>query len=220
MASSGIFELVAGTVVHADDVFVYVNVHDATQSPQGSTLKITSADLWANAQPITIAGPTVTVSTPVLNLSQTWNASGVAFTAIKLNITNTASNTGSLLLDLQVDGTSKASIGKTGALVLADGVTAAGVTSTLDQNAVVLKPATSGTACYVQFQDSGGTQIGYVGFVVGTASGNELRLASGTGRALHLIAGSGTYIFENLPTSASGLPTGALWNSSGVVHVA
>jgi hypothetical protein len=41
------------------------------------------------------------------NLSQTWNAAGTTFTAIKFNVTNTASAAGSLLMDLQVNGSSK-----------------------------------------------------------------------------------------------------------------
>lgn len=42
----------------------------------------------------------------VLNLAQTWNTTGTP-TAIKLNVTNTASNAASLLMDLQVGGVSK-----------------------------------------------------------------------------------------------------------------
>ncbi len=60
----------------------------------------------ATNQALTIAGATVTTSVPVLNLSQTWNAAGATFTALKLNVTNTASATGSMLMDLQVGGTS------------------------------------------------------------------------------------------------------------------
>jgi len=54
----------------------------------------------------TISGGTVTGSNPVLDLSQTWNASGSAFTALKLNVTNTASANTSALVDFQLGGTS------------------------------------------------------------------------------------------------------------------
>lgn len=60
---------------------------------------------------------TVTSSVPVLTATETWNASAVTFTAIKLDITNTTSNGGTVpdafgtstindsrLIDLQVDG--------------------------------------------------------------------------------------------------------------------
>jgi hypothetical protein len=44
---------------------------------------------------------TVTASTP-LSVTQTWNSAGVTFTGIQANITDTASASGSLLMDLQV----------------------------------------------------------------------------------------------------------------------
>ena len=53
-------------------------------------------------------------SAPVLDLSQTWNNTAVTFTGLKLNITNTASNTASNLMDFQVGGTSQFSIGYDG----------------------------------------------------------------------------------------------------------
>ena len=63
---------------------------------------------------LTVTGATVTTSNPVLNLSQTWNAAGVTFTGAKINVTDTASNSSSLLMDLQVGGTSFANITKSG----------------------------------------------------------------------------------------------------------
>ena len=60
--------------------------------------------------PVTMTGGTVTTSTPLIDATQTWNAAGVTFTGWKLNITNTASATGSVLLDLQSGGQSKFSV--------------------------------------------------------------------------------------------------------------
>ena len=68
---------------------------------------------------LTLVGATQTVSTPVLNASQTWNNAGTTFTGLKLNITDTASNAASLLADLQVGGTSKMSLDKAGNLTIA-----------------------------------------------------------------------------------------------------
>lgn len=53
-----------------------------------------------------IASGTITASSPALDITQTWNAAGTTFTGIRANITNTASATGSRVLDLQVGGTS------------------------------------------------------------------------------------------------------------------
>lgn len=48
----------------------------------------------------------LTSSAPGLSITQTWNNSGVTFTAAKINVTDTASAAGSLLMDLQVGGSS------------------------------------------------------------------------------------------------------------------
>jgi hypothetical protein len=71
---------------------------------------------------ITLGGATVTTSNPLLNTTQTWNAGGVTFTGWKLNVTDTASAAASLLMDLQVGGTSKLRFGKTGTITI-QGVT-------------------------------------------------------------------------------------------------
>lgn len=55
--------------------------------------------------PISGDGKSVAVSTPLLNLTQTWNGSDV-FTALKLNVTRTSAIAGSPLLDLQCNGLS------------------------------------------------------------------------------------------------------------------
>ena len=62
---------------------------------------------------------TITTSQPVLDLSQTWNAGAVTFTGIKLNVTNTASAAASMMVDLQVGGTTVWNVTRTGATVMA-----------------------------------------------------------------------------------------------------
>ena len=52
-------------------------------------------------------------TTPVVDLSGTWNTTGIA-RGIRLNITDTASNASSLLLDLQRNGVTAFSVGKFG----------------------------------------------------------------------------------------------------------
>jgi len=49
----------------------------------------------------------------IYDLADTWNASGTTFTAIKMNVTDTASASASLLMDLQVGGASKFNVDKT-----------------------------------------------------------------------------------------------------------
>lgn len=50
----------------------------------------------------------------IFDLVDTWNAGGTTFTAIKMNVTDTASASGSLLMDLQVGGASLFNVTKAG----------------------------------------------------------------------------------------------------------
>lgn len=52
----------------------------------------------------------------IYNLTDTWNAGGTTFNAIKMNVTDTASAAGSLLMDLQQSGTSRFKAAKNGSL--------------------------------------------------------------------------------------------------------
>jgi hypothetical protein len=63
---------------------------------------------------LTLTGGTVTTDSPVLNLTQTWNNAAVTFTGLKFNVTDTASLTSSLLIDLQRGGTSQFSVSTNG----------------------------------------------------------------------------------------------------------
>jgi hypothetical protein len=78
------------------------------------------------AKTITLGGGTVTTSSPVIDAAQTWNAGGVTFTGLKFNATDTASAAGSLLMDLQVGGTSRFSVSKAGNVVIANNGTLTG----------------------------------------------------------------------------------------------
>jgi len=73
----------------------------------------------ASVDTITVSAHTLTSSdaTSALRLNQTWNTTG-APTAIKLNVTNTASNAASLLMDLQLSTVSKFKVAKLGAITV------------------------------------------------------------------------------------------------------
>lgn len=61
---------------------------------------------------------------PLHELVDTWNDAGTTFQAIQMNVTDTASAAGSLLLDLQVASASKFSVTKTGQLLIGANATA------------------------------------------------------------------------------------------------
>ena len=64
----------------------------------------------------TLTGGTVTASTPLIDATQTWNNAATTFTGILANVTDTASNVNSLLMDLQVGGVSQFRVFKNGEL--------------------------------------------------------------------------------------------------------
>ncbi len=66
--------------------------------------------------PLSITGGTVTANNPVLSATQTWNNAAVTFTGWQLNVTDTASNAASLLMDLRVGGIGRFSVRKDGQL--------------------------------------------------------------------------------------------------------
>jgi hypothetical protein len=78
---------------------------------------------------LTITGATQTASFPALNITQTWNAAQT-FTLLKANATSTSSNSGSLLMDLQIGGTSKHSVRKDGCLFITNDIALLPVSST------------------------------------------------------------------------------------------
>ena len=80
---------------------------------------------------VKIVAPTVSaaLTTPFLNITGTWNTTGVVDAAIFVNVTNTASGTGSLLEDLQIGGISEFKVDKTGAGIFNSSVTTTGATA-------------------------------------------------------------------------------------------
>ncbi len=96
---------------------------ELTPGSQGATLvKYTGQQLMTLITgSTTLSGATVTTSKPLLNLAQTWNAGGVTFTGLKLNVTDTASAAASLLLDLQVASVTKFKVVKDGTIQVGPG---------------------------------------------------------------------------------------------------
>ncbi len=74
-------------------------------------LYVDSSGNIANAKIVPFG--TVTTDNP-FGFTQTWNAAGVTFTGLKVNVTDTASAAASLLMDLQVGGASKFNVSKAG----------------------------------------------------------------------------------------------------------
>ena len=97
-------------VADADHTFIW--------DTQNAISKRVSRNSWLNSGTLTSDAP--------VTISQTWNQIGTAFTAFKVNAVSTASASGSLLLDLQVGGTSVFKVSKTGSITANNTINLAG----------------------------------------------------------------------------------------------
>ena len=140
--------------------------------------------------PVTMTGGTVTTSTPLIDATQTWNAAGVTFTGWKLNVTDTASASGSKFADFQISGTPIVWIAKSGAVV---------VTSPSDTNKAFRLDAAPG----------GGVRLEYAGNLESRISSSGVDLRS-----------NGMVSWSNSAGQADNAPFTCLArNADGVVEV-
>jgi hypothetical protein len=196
---------------------------------QADIAGLTTADAPAFAN-LALATGTIATSQPAV-LTQTWNAGGVAFTALKVNVTSTASASGSLLADLQVGGATKLSVDKSGSVVSASGVfngatvdgpgniTLTGANSQIKTGSgnLTLSSGSGGYQFAVRtggFYGASSQQFGFTDGTSysGTADTTMSRAAAG------VIACNGTLQMTSIPTADPHV-AGRLWSNSGVVTV-
>jgi hypothetical protein len=237
------------------------------------------AQTAANAAALLISGHSLTGSNAqsLIDLSGTWNTSGTP-SAIKCNVTDTASNASALLLQLQTGGTNrmvvtKAGVATIGSSAIAGGGTVLNLVSSYGTSSLSVTGggllgtsgafAANGTisssvfaigeteiqreAAYVSsFRRSTNaiqlnvnntftsatnferatmdwrTTAGLFRFGTekGSGGGSARPMAFITDGTARMTIDSLGRIIPVLPTSASGLPSGALWNDSGTVKVA
>lgn len=97
---------------------------------------------------------------PISNLTTTWNNVATTFTGFKLNVTDTASAAGSLLMDMQVGAASKFSVSKGGELRMSAGtktnvsLTAFGTNAGIFFRSGTIFEASNGTNVYASMQTS------------------------------------------------------------------
>jgi hypothetical protein len=87
----------------------------------GSSTRFTmTSSLTTTINPIVVTLGAVTVSSPFFSGTQTWNNGATTFAAFSCAVTDSASAAGSLLMDFQVGGSTKISIGKLGDISVMD----------------------------------------------------------------------------------------------------
>jgi len=173
-------------------------------------------------------------SNSVLDLATTWSTTGTP-TALKLNVTDTASNASSLLMDLQVGGTSKFKVTKSGAVTVAN-IDVAGDVAVKNGTSAVEQTIYN---TYTDASNYEGLEIGFkdtvnvatiktTGSGTGAVTPRALRLESQGARFLHqtgattnLFAGdrSGNYAVSGSNNTGAGYNTLAS-ATSGVLNSA
>lgn len=175
-----------------------------------------------------------------VDIAGTWNTSGTP-TALKINITDMASNAASLLMDLQVGGVSYFSIRKNGFLSVAGsiqtpaggggGLNLANDTGTLTIGASYDTKLTR-DAAGVFAQRNGVNAQAFRIYNTYTNASNYERLSlgwsgnrftmdtgeAGTGAARGITIGGADLILANLPTADPAV-AGQLWNNLGILTV-
>ena len=169
MADTKISALTVLTAPAAGDLIPIVDISDTTMAASGTTKSVTQSVLLANHLPlaggtmtgaITGGNGTLVASAPMLNLAQTWNNAAVDFTALNLNVTNTASLgesnyvSGSSLFKLMVGGVNKFRVERDGSVWIGGGG---------DYNTTkISRAATNGSATIIDLASRGGGTGGLV----------------------------------------------------------
>ncbi len=107
--------IIDGTITVGGQLFTQV-ASGHVKSASGLTIEPALSGISA----LTLTGGTVTASAPLISGTQTWNSGGVSFSAATIDVTDTASASGSKLLDLRVGGSTRFAVSKDGALSLLD----------------------------------------------------------------------------------------------------
>jgi len=126
-----------------------------------------------------LGGGTITASDPIIDMAQTWNNAAVTFTAIKANVTDTASAAGSLLMDLQVGGVSRFSVGKGAGAIFA--------TNLVEQRNGVNAQAFN---LYNTYTDASNYERGFMKWSANQLQVGLENLGTGTARSLKITAGT------------------------------
>lgn len=151
----------------------------------------------------------ITASAPLIHSTATWNSSGVTFTHIFVNITDTASAAASLLADYQISGSSVWKVTKAGAVTQAQALTVSAGGLTVTGNSTISGTLGGLTGLTVT---SGGATVSAGGITVtgnstitGTLGGlTGLTVASGGAAITGNSSVTGTFSTSGLYTASAG----------------
>lgn len=166
----------------------------------------------AATAPLTGTGATVTTDTPLINVSQTWNNTGVTFTAIYAAISGTSAGAGSRLIALDYTGNTQFKVDRSGNLD-ANGFIRAQSSFVLDAGGI-WRAVVSGTKYasngFAQWTSSPSDSSGTTDIALGRNAAGVLEVdngSAGTYRDLklrHLIGGGTAPTVANTSANSCG----------------
>lgn len=191
VAGSGVptISMARGTLYLRSDGLPYYNTNGTTGWDQlaGLAAANTFSAAQAFTSSITVTSGSIAVDTPALTATQTWNAGGTTFKPIFLNVTNTASNANSRLIDLQVASSSKFQVDVSG-----NGTFASAVNSNAGTSGFVNITTSGSIASASNISQTAGTTF-YTGATSGTDTytvGTPALTAYTTGACYHVRIGT------------------------------
>lgn len=201
MADTKIASLTDGTSTSATDrIPVAISPYGS-----GNNAYITPAYL----KTFMVTGGTVTTSTPVFDMTQTWNAGAQAFTGLKLNVTDTASASSSMLFDAQADSVSQFYVRKNGVVVATGRFEGGGNPTTpgsvLGDNVSMMSTATLGWT-------STSSALNTVDTVLRRDAANTLALQNGTNA-------QGLYVYNTWSSAGANYERAGHYWSAGAYYM-
>lgn len=176
------------------------------QTNGSGTLSFAAPSGGATA-PLTLAGGTVVNPSTPLTITQTWNDAADTFDAFVVNVTNTASDAASRLLDLKVGGTSVLDVTREGKINLSgSGI----IDNATDTNNVIIQAGGASMSLDVNAKLGGLTRLAFgsgswfsadVGFT--RAAANVLRFDDNN---------TNPTVMQYKPFVVSGLPSAATYS--------
>ncbi len=158
-------------------------------------------------------------NTPISNMTATWDNGGTTFNAIRMNVTDTASDAASLLYSLQIGGAHRYSVAKDGSVNIASGagynINAVEVLAALSCNVTVSGVVTTGTielghASDTTLSRSAAGTIAVQGIDLATVDDVEvsiINVQTGTAYTLAMIDRGQTVTMDNAAANTVTIPT-------------
>jgi len=153
--ATGATHALGGNTIAASNARTVTDYYSAYVKDPIAGANVTITNKWSlglegrlKAAGATLALGTITAAAPVIDASVTWNAGGVTFTGLKLNVTDTASASSSMLFDAQAGSVSQFYVRKNGVVVATTRYEAGGnpntPSSVLGDNVSMMSTATLG----------------------------------------------------------------------------